>query len=71
MAKKNKNKNKKKLPYKYTDSNLVDRFVYISERIEEVFTGSCKTKNDNNTDNKIVILITDKFQLGLVYFFNV
>ncbi len=33
--------------------------------------GSCNTKNDNNPDNKIVILITDKFQLGLVNFLNV
>jgi hypothetical protein len=40
-------------------------------RIEDVFTGSSRTKNDNNKDNKIVILITDKFQLGLISFFNV
>ena len=37
----------------------------------ELVAGSIKTKIDNNTDSKIVILMTDKFQLGSIYFVNV
>jgi|TARA_X000001036_G_scaffold365260_1_gene349678 hypothetical protein len=37
----------------------------------ELEAGSIKTKIDNNRDNKIVILITDKFQLGSIFFVNV
>jgi hypothetical protein len=37
----------------------------------ELEAGSIKTKIDHNRDNKIVILITDKFQLGSIFFVNV
>jgi hypothetical protein len=70
-ASRSKNTNKPKLPYINTYSNLLERNEYRLERILELEAGSIKTKIDNNSDNKIVILITDKFQLGSIFFVNV
>ena len=33
-----------------------------------MFSGLARTKIDNNTDNKIVILITERFHSGLIFF---
>ena len=67
----NKKINNAKLPNINEYSNFCDKYEYKLDSICELKTGSIKTKIDNNKDNKIVILITNIFQLGSKLFLNV
>ena len=55
--------------------NLIATKIFSKDYPNTILLGEwCKpseTKIDNNRDSKIVILITDKFQLGSIDFVNV